>query len=147
MKAHTNIPQRGPVPKRPQDTDQGTWCWVEIYQEFQNRKPNHRTRPVNRRHPRACSALGLCQPPRLTGGTSTDMLPAFSDILAGGGKIMAKSAGRVDEDDWWGGRRDLNPRQPDPQSGALTRLSYDHQHSFPRYFFGTNESSCQEERS
>src|SRR5882724_12033909 len=27
----------------------------------------------------------------------------------------------------WGGRRDLNPRQPDPQSGALTRLSYDHQ--------------------
>src|SRR5207247_9145557 len=26
----------------------------------------------------------------------------------------------------WGGRRDLNPRQPDPQSGALTRLSYDH---------------------
>lgn len=27
----------------------------------------------------------------------------------------------------WGGRRDLNPRRPDPQSGALTRLSYDHQ--------------------
>src|ERR1035441_3546749 len=27
----------------------------------------------------------------------------------------------------WGGRRDLNPRQPDPQSGALTRLSYGHQ--------------------
>ena len=26
----------------------------------------------------------------------------------------------------WGGRRDLNPRQPDPQSGALTRLSYYH---------------------
>src|SRR5437867_5662459 len=26
----------------------------------------------------------------------------------------------------WGGRRDLNPRQPDPQSGALTRLSYGH---------------------
>ena len=26
----------------------------------------------------------------------------------------------------WGGRRDLNPRQPDPQSGALTKLSYDH---------------------
>ena len=27
----------------------------------------------------------------------------------------------------WGGQRDLNPRQPDPQSGALTGLSYDHQ--------------------
>ena len=27
----------------------------------------------------------------------------------------------------WGGRRDLNPRQPDPQSGALTGLSYGHQ--------------------
>ena len=27
----------------------------------------------------------------------------------------------------WGDRRDLNPRQPDPQSGALTRLSYGHQ--------------------
>src|SRR3974377_125570 len=26
----------------------------------------------------------------------------------------------------WGGRRDLNPRQPDPQSGALTKLSYGH---------------------
>ncbi len=26
----------------------------------------------------------------------------------------------------WGDRRDLNPRQPDPQSGALTGLSYGH---------------------
>jgi hypothetical protein len=29
----------------------------------------------------------------------------------------------------WGGRRDLNPRQPDPQSGALTKLSYGHRPS------------------
>jgi hypothetical protein len=28
---------------------------------------------------------------------------------------------------WWGGRRDLNPRQLDPQSRALTGLSYGHQ--------------------
>jgi hypothetical protein len=30
----------------------------------------------------------------------------------------------------WGGRRDLNPQQPEPQSGALP-LSYDH-HLFQR---------------
>jgi hypothetical protein len=30
----------------------------------------------------------------------------------------------------WGGRRDLNPRQPDSQSGALTKLSYDHHNRF-----------------
>ena len=42
----------------------------------------------------------------------------------------------------WGGRRDLNPRQPDPQSGALTRLSYDH-HSDRRaqYAVGSSGSS------
>src|SRR6266478_6631057 len=34
-----------------------------------------------------------------------------------------------------GGRRDLNPRQPDPQSGALTRLSYDHQPTRARLIF------------
>src|SRR5690349_4780652 len=33
----------------------------------------------------------------------------------------------------WGGRRDLNPRQPDPQSGALTKLSYDHQYRAKAY--------------
>jgi hypothetical protein len=51
MKAHTNILQRGAGLKRRQDTDQGTWCWVEIIQEFQNRKANHGTPPVNPRHP------------------------------------------------------------------------------------------------
>ncbi len=35
----------------------------------------------------------------------------------------------------WGGRRDLNPRQPDPQSGALTRLSYDHQPTRAKLIF------------
>ena len=35
----------------------------------------------------------------------------------------------------WGGRRDLNPRQPDPQSGALTRLSYDHHSSVGKLGF------------
>ena len=39
---------------------------------------------------------------------------------------MPKLAPPAGLGDGWGGRRDLNPRQPDPQSGALTRLSYDH---------------------
>ncbi len=50
-----------------------------------------------------------------------------SDIFAAGGKVMAKSTMISIDSEEWGGRRDLNPRQPDPQSGALTRLSYDHQ--------------------
>ena len=46
------------------------------------------------------------------------------------GTEMIIWGGRTSLDEWgiwWGGRRDLNPRHPDPQSGALTRLSYDHQ--------------------
>jgi len=39
--------------------------------------------------------------------------------------VRARGGGRS-ADESWGGQRDLNPRQPDPQSGALTRLSYDH---------------------
>jgi hypothetical protein len=41
----------------------------------------------------------------------------------------------------WGGRRDLNPRQPDPQSGALTKLSYDHQHRAKTYVATSRPSS------
>jgi hypothetical protein len=41
----------------------------------------------------------------------------------------------------WGGRRDLNPRQPDPQSGALTGLSYGH-HTGQHTSFRARESQA-----
>ena len=42
-------------------------------------------------------------------------------------KFRAVTGNHSQDQKSWGGRRDLNPRQPDPQSGALTRLSYGHQ--------------------
>ena len=40
-------------------------------------------------------------------------------------KITIRIANRASREKW-GDQRDLNPRQPDPQSGALTGLSYGH---------------------
>ncbi len=42
-------------------------------------------------------------------------------------RVVRRGSGEREREEW-GGRRDLNPRQPDPQSGALTKLSYDHQY-------------------
>src|SRR5262249_2945551 len=51
----------------------------------------------------------------------------LTHFVAGNGQTQWFSHKSAQQRRRWGGRRDLNPRQPDPQSGALTRLSYDHQ--------------------
>ena len=52
---------------------------------------------------------------------------ASPNTLCQNGKGMAKRTGAPFPPKGWGDRRDSNPRQPDSQSGALTRLSYGHQ--------------------
>jgi hypothetical protein len=90
---------------------------------FGNSEPEERDR-VYRRLAQYCGldTQGNHRPERLC--LAAGLLTQF---VSGNGQTYRFSHTKISGSKGWGGQRDLNPRQPDPQSGALTRLSYGHQ--------------------